>query len=463
MERTMRYVRYATIILALLMLFGLGGWYLYIQRQTVAVSELSDARGFSAPTPSYAGESGSTLRNILGGWGITRGPNAGDSASAQGGGSGGAGTNADGTGGSDTGGGGFISGVFGMLTGSDSTQTAERVVRPPRLWRVHPTPVAGATFAATSTIRYMERATGHLFEADINTGKIVRKTSTLIPKVLDASLSQNAVVAQALTDSGESVVLKGSVVYATSTESQGSIRYESLGEGTLTGVQSNNNQILYTLVSQGAGSTLIRSRFDGTSPVKLFESHLKGWLVHYLPDGRVFVAQRPSSGAPGYAYEVLQNGALIPVARNIPGLTIRPRASSTALLIGSDDGSLRMFARTANDSSTVELPIRTVADKCAWVLPQGATSTLSFVAFCGVPKTSTSKKFIDEWYAGKTHTSDDIWRIDVGAGTAERVFSPESEANYPVDVEKMRVGRNGEYILFTNALDKTLMLFRMNP
>ena len=145
----------------------------------------------------------------------------------------------------------------------------------------------------------------------------------------------------------------------------------------------------------------------------------------------------------------------MPILRAVPGLTILPKESSSALLWGrSVAGALTLFARVSASATAIEIPLRTIADKCVW--SPSATAT----AYCAVPQGVVSQNFLDEWYRGAAHSSDSIWRVDVGAGSAELVYTPDT--GVVIDVMSPVIDRGGNYISFINATDRSLWLLRLS-
>lgn len=400
-------IRAVTFSLVVLVLAGLGGWYLYLQQQGDAIEQVSDGRGFGSAVPSFTGETGSTLENIVEGLGFQR------------------------------------------------EESASESVAPPRLWRALATPGAGLGFitGATSTrLRFMERSTGYLFETDVRTGKTVRLTNTLLPRVYEATFSGSGIPATQRIEEGR--IVSSTLLYtATSTpDTFGEVSNVPLGAVERLTVHPTRNEII-SFVDDGKDFVLIRSSLTGEKPERLYSSRLRDWRLTWLKDDSIFLTQAPSSGVPGNAFR-LEKGQLTPIIRSVPGLTLLPKSKSGPLLIGSDSGTLALGSRGGMASSTVTLPIRTVTDKCVW--SPGAHA----IAYCAVPEMITSSEFLNEWYRGQVHTSDSWWKVDASTGTVEPLASGAS-MNASLDVEKPVINEAGEYIAFRNAYDKSVWVLRI--
>lgn len=401
-------VRTALIATVLLVIVGLGGWYWYLLKQRTSIESSSAARGFSSETPAFTGQKGSTFGNIIEGLGFQ----------------------------------------------SEST-ALKAPVKPPRFWRALATPSAGLGFiaGATSTrLRFLERSTGYLFESDLQTGKTLRLTNTLMPRVYEALFTGTGLpVIQRLE--GESIVASTLTYAGTSTpQAFGDISVTPLGAIRHLAVHPKKQEIL-SLVDDGREAVLIRAAWDGSKPSRITASSLHDWIINWLEDDTIVLTQSPASGVPGSAFRI-ESGALMPIVRSVPGLTILPKARSGALLMSSDSGTVALSSRGSAASSTVTLPIRTVTEKCVWA--PGTT----LIAYCAVPETIPSSEFLNAWYQGRIHTSDSWWRVDASTATAEPLFSSAS-MNVSVDVENPVINETGEYIAFRNAYDKSVWVLRV--
>jgi hypothetical protein len=169
----------------------------------------------------------------------------------------------------------------------------------------------------------------------------------------------------------------------------------------------------------------------------------------------MYVAQKPSDGVMGYAFTI--NNSALQSLVSAPGLSILPRTGSTALIYSdSTSGSVSLFAQTSASTSPIRLPISTLAEKCVWAPGH------DLIAYCAVPQTpETANDYMEAWYRGAMHTSDSWWRVDVSAGTAESLFTPDSSIS--LDVEHPVIDPTDSYIAFMNAADKSLWMLRITP
>lgn len=317
-----------------------------------------------------------------------------------------------------------------------------------RAWHISATPVAGFGFLGSSTmLRYVERSTGYIFEAQPNTRSIVRDTNTLVPRVYEAAVSSSGFVALRTFEDGAVVTLIGSTTRPIS-EPQ-AFKGVKLARDIQSLAFGPSGKELFAIVRTPEGSVGIRSRIDGSNPAQVFASALGGWSVKWLLDGRIMLVQNPADGVTGYAYELKNNGAFVPVASG-PGLTFLPRSSSSSRLIGTSDGGLSLVVEQVATTTRLELSLRTVAVKCVWP-PKPHT------LFCAVPQSDPGAGFLNAWYRGLVHSADQWWIVDTDKGSAEVLYAPSSA----LDVQDPVIDSSGSYILFKNAADQTLWMLRI--
>ena len=418
MQTNSNIFKYILAGIVVVILGGVAGWYVFIQRQIATTQATDAARGLGTTAPSFS--SGSGQSGVFGG-------SAGNSS-------------------------GFT------VSGTSTIQTGNAGSAAPRLWHITTSPVAGIGFSASSTLLYfVERSNGNMLSADQSLSKITRITNTLFPKVYEAYFSDDgSVVLRWITDAGSISTFAG---HAASTSREvgapGELEGIALASNIASiAVKSNTSQLFWLLPGGLNGVTGITSDWKGGSQKKLFASGLRGWRTTWLPDGMIYLLQNPTDDLPGYAFRLSTSGTLTPVLSGIPGLTVLPRTNSTALLYGSSAGGLlSLYTQTDDTASPVRLSVRTVADKCVWAPGK------ALVAYCAVPQSLSSAAFLRGWYSGALHTADAWWKIDASAGTAEIVYRPDS--NLTLDVENPVIDSTGNYIAFMNGVDESPWMLRI--
>lgn len=401
--------KYVGLSAIALLLLGLGGWYIFLRGQTNSAAQLDESRGLGSAIPSFLGSRGSTIANIASNLGLS----------------------------------------------TDTGSTSPEALKPPRLWRANATPIAGMNFlSGTSTLRYIERSTGYVVDINPVTGSVVRRTNTLMPQTYAAHVTgAGGVVLQSLNENLAVKTFTGTLS-TTTTDGYAQLvgRELALNIASIT-TSPSVDDILYLI--RASGPTLfIQSKLSGQSPKQIASLGISGWNIHWLLDGTIAISEKTGSGISGSAFRVSKQGTLTGIVRNIPGLSLLLHASSSAVLYSSDTGKeVSLYLKPSAESTAVALPIRTLAEKCVW-LPKTMLSI-----WCAVPKTEVSPSFMNLWYRGLMHTSDNWWRIEGGGGATEEIFKMnEVEA---IEVEQPIIDSSGEYIAFINGWDKSLWILRI--
>ncbi len=406
-------LRYIVAAIIVVVLGGLGGWYMFINKQIGSTEAQDTARGYGE-AETFGGGIGGTINNLVGD-------------------------------------------VIGGILSNDKGPSAASA---PKLWQITRTPVAGHGFASSSPRLYFaERASGNVLLADPTTTNVQRLTNTLIPKVLEAYFATDgSVVLRSLDDDGKIQSYAARIATSTSPaagDTPNKLEGAFLPEGIVSmGVHSTPDELFF-IVRENSGSAGIVSGWLGGNQKRTLVSALSDWQAIFLQDGSKYLVQKASDDVAGYAFKITGSGSLERVMGDLPGLIILPRSNSQAMLFSTASaGQIALFARVNSQTSDVRLAIRTLAEKCVW-----APDT-RLIAYCAVPQTAPSGTILRDRYDGSAHTADAWWRVDVSANTAEQIYTP--EISVALDVENPQINSAGTHIAFMNGTDKTLWMLTLN-
>lgn len=349
---------------------------------------------------------------------------------------------------------GAAPGTSGGFEQSGDATRSQPATAPPQLWHVTPAPIAGFCFATSSegvVVRYVERQTGYIFDAYVQSGAIKRITNTLMPKTYEAQLASGGrLIGRSIDKSGIATTFTGTFSSGTSSP----LTITTLRSSIEAVVADPKAAQFFSIAQNGTGIIGTISTWNDSKRAQVFSSAVPGWRAQWLTDGRIIVSQKAASSVLGYSY-VIKNGVVTPLIGGIPGLVIVPRSGSGALLYSTSAGEgSALYVQPTASSSTALLPLRTIAEKCVWA--PGAQLN----AYCGAPQTNPPANFLDAWYRGEVHTADAIWKIDAGSGQTQLLFTPDTAT--ALDVQNPAVDDVGEYIGFMNATDQSLWVLRIN-
>lgn len=382
------------------LLIGLGGWYFFLSQRGATLEATGESRGFSVGIPSFSGSRGSALENL----------------------------------------------VQGLTPGTEISTTTSTNTLPPRLWQINQTPVAGAGFitqGSTTLIRFVERSNGHVFDANIETGEVMRRTNTSLGTIYEAHIgSENNFILRTLDASSTVHTLLGT--FGTTTEN-GLRELDVIDVGpTHTAAFRGGTPLL---LAGNQKSRLVASTTNTKEQV-LFTSPILKW--HIERSNPLVIVEPAASGVVGSAFSVGAGGTLTPLATK-KGLTLAAHPESNVFLVGEEGENVTLSVLSG--TTTQSLSIQTVAEKCTWAPGR------ALIAYCAVPKEALKPGFLDAWYRGATHTSDRWHTIESTSGASEILYAPNESIE--LDVEYPAIDESARYILFMNARDKSLWALRI--
>ncbi|MES2134735.1 MAG: hypothetical protein V4449_00640 [Patescibacteria group bacterium] len=356
----------------------------------------------------------------------------------------------------------FFSAFFPFGAGTPATKTPEGSTEEvsvqkvlTRLRQVSSRPTAGSWFASEAStttpshIRFMERATGHIFETPVDSYTEVRLSNTTIPLIQDLiAITDSTLLLRTLPDT-ETIVNAFAVLNATS--SQQSV-YTLPLKGFKRSAVAKSGLTMLTVSETSGGSHIELMQPDGAKPRTVLLSPIRSWVP--LAGGeRFFIASAPSSGISGFLYEIKTNGTLTKIIGDVPGLLALPSPGGRYVLYSSGVGIRTTLGMVdTKTGQTYASPLGTLATKCAWISEEAP------LVFCGVsdPLMAGSIALPDDWLLGKIARNDSAWIIRPLESTAQSLGHLEEIAGTPVDLINPVISPDQKYVTFMNKNDLTL-------
>lgn len=323
----------------------------------------------------------------------------------------------------------------------------------PRLRQVSVSPVSGAYLFdkdGKTFIRFIDRATGHVYETAAESTGVKRITNTTVPGIQEVLwANENQFLVRYL--SGDSI----ETFYVSldkNTEAEQSLN-GSFVESFLRGTLDPEGGSLFAVFNTTQGANLVVSDVSGGNARTVLSSAIKSW-VPLQSDNGLFIYTAPLSSSPGFLYQV-SNGTFTKILGDVPGLMARVHPYGSHILIssgGTDSVDLSLFETETGRSFSS--PLGTFADKCAF------DRNDSVSAYCAVPH-GTVQDALDNWLLGTASFSDALWHIDFEFGTAEFILEPEDAAGVEMDMYHLSISPDGQYLLFMNKNDLSLWSLRL--
>lgn len=349
----------------------------------------------------------------------------------------------------------------------------------PRLRKIYAYPTSGSKIYPEVNslvnekkyfIRFVERSTGHIYDAQTDINDIKKISNTTIPKVYEAKfINEKTILDRLLKEDNETIktyflTIKDKVLGQTSTSStNGAPTKESIGNYLEEGIKELavsplKNRIIYSLYNDDGGS-IITSNIDGTSKKLVYSSKLREWLLDWQNDQTAIITTKPSGYTEGYSYFLnINTGTIKKNIGNIIGLTILSKPGTNDFLIGSGGGGLSLsFLRKQSDNNSILFLTRTLPEKCAW------SKKDQNLVYCAVPSSVPSGAYPDDWYQGTVSFNDILWRINVLTGQSNIILNPQIETGEPIDMIQLDISDDDSYLTFINKNDLSLWGYQIIP
>lgn len=337
---------------------------------------------------------------------------------------------------------------------------------PPKLWKIYGESQAGAvTFiaSATPTVRFVDRATGNIFESVLTLTGFKRITNTTIPKIYEAVWQPrgSSVILRYLNESGESIQsLFAKIINLSETDSEdiGELQGTFLPSGILgAAVDSSSGKIAYLAPRTGGGVNLFTTDANGEKAKLIYGSSIKDWIVSWVKNDTISLTSKASAGIPGYLYFLkADSGSIERVLGNVEGLTTLPNKDGSKIIYSEIKGGkpiLSVYDKKVGKSSPLSLS--TFPEKCVW------SSDDTDILFCASPNAIPSGTYPDNWYQGKISFSDSLWKINTLVSEVVSIVDLTVLADENIDAVNLLLDPTQNHLVFTNKKDGALWGLRL--
>ncbi len=317
-------------------------------------------------------------------------------------------------------------------------------------------PVTKPAMPATEfmpALRYVNKATGNIYQTFADKIDERKFSSTVVPKVYDAYFGNNgqSVIMRYLKDDKTIETFIGALQKeylgadsVGTNEVAGSFLPENISDLSL----SPDTSKIFYLFNIGDSAVGVTFSLQTNAKVQIFDSPFTEWLSFWGNSKVITVTTKPSANVPGYAYTINPDKKdFNKILGGINGLTTLTSPDGKMILYG--DNNLSLSILNINTGSSSLLGVKTLPEKCVW----GRASDL---IYCAVPKFANQAEYPDSWYQGEISLSDQIWKIDAISGNTTLILDPASISGEDVDGIKLALDENQNYLFFVNKKDSYL-------
>ncbi|MEI6042130.1 MAG: hypothetical protein WCQ00_01000 [bacterium] len=344
--------------------------------------------------------------------------------------------------------------VFATTSNSSTTQTVGTSTKKQTIKVT--VPAKPKLLGQEEKIRYMERGTGRVFEAEATTSTIQRITNSTYTRTVESFFDKKGdnVLFRNLLENTDTIQTRlGTVSLDTPTSTEYSLKTKDFPYNLLSVVTSpEKDSFASYFESKGVGSSINISRFDGTGVFTVYKSPFREWLLSWPNTNTLVLNTKPSTYSPGYAYSInIKTKAFSRITGGQNGLTTLVSPDGLNVLVGeSIDGSMKLSILNLKTQSFREIYTRTLPEKCVW------SKLEKSVLFCAASESIVYAPYPDAWYQGLVFFDDNVWKINIDTQENKLIAVVKDTVKDGLDITNMILNKNEDYMLLTNKKDLSL-------
>lgn len=313
--------------------------------------------------------------------------------------------------------------------------------------------VATGTTPSTK-LRFIERATGHIFEADLGSGSVSRISNTTIPKIemVSWAIPGTTFLGQYIADGiiqSKTIQIGAKATTSTTTVTTDfvSITESPLAENIMSSTFDQKGQRLFYMLKGGFGIEGYVSDIQGTGEKLVWEFPTTEWLAEWFAGDEVLLTSKAGNGINGFAYLLnTKTGVSFLTLADIPALTTKPSPTGKMILYTGMQGvAWETYVYNIKEKTRVRLPYDVIPEKCVW-----SADELSI--YCARPR-AISKNAPDDWYQGLVSFQDTLWKFDFTSGTGSQISELNPGEGQYIDMQNPHISSDEAYLSFTNKKD----------
>jgi hypothetical protein len=348
----------------------------------------------------------------------------------------------------------------------EGTAPTEGEVEKMQLAKVSSMPIAGYSVFKKErvakeffpAVRYVDRATGYIYQTFADDIKETKFSNTLIPKVHEAffgNLGQTVIMRYLKVDEETIQTFVSNLPKEVAgEESTGNfeIKGTTLPENITDISLSPDTTKIFYLLGSGDSATGVIYGLRDNKKTQVFDSPFTEWLSLWPNSKMITLSTKPSGNVGGHIYTINPDKkGFRRIFGDIVGLTTL--TSKDGKLILYSGSSLLLNIYNVDTKESTPLGVSTLPDKCVW----GENNIL----YCAVPKSINPALYPDSWYKGEVSFQDEIWKIDAENNNTVRIINPVASGGEETDGIRLSLDEKEDYLFFVNKKDSYLWELRL--
>ncbi len=310
-------------------------------------------------------------------------------------------------------------------------------------------PIAGFTTyqqSGSTTVRYMERGTGYIFDIDLATGAETRVSNTTNNRIVFATFSTDGNYVAFQSENG--YVRDTYIAHLEFNQGGDGLEVNSLPPQADNMAFVGTSTLFYTLTDQNTIGYL----YDYTT-----NSQKEVFTVPFLSvraevvNGTYYISNRHAPELLGTIYETdgVNFTSLLPQTFGFEG----GMTPYWLLYSNTNNNKYQSYAVLQSNKNTYTLAVPYIPSKCA------VSRTTFYRMWCGAPISQISETYLKEWYQGTTRSQDGLWQVDISNESAGFLADPQSLVGRELDVTALQTNYTEDGLFFINKNDDTLWYY----
>lgn len=324
---------------------------------------------------------------------------------------------------------------------------AEGVVR-----KLSETPVTGALLFRRNDqdiVRFLEKATGHIYEVNLSANSRDRVSNTTIPKTEEVLWGKDGLsFILRNANSGYIQTIFGQFdTKATGTPQD--VLTEEIDENILMGTFSPDKSRIATGNESPTGFELRIGDANAKRLTTTWKYPLSEWRIAWPESKTIALTGKASANVGGSLFFINPDTGAQRSILTAPGLITQVSPDANNVLYStSQNNSVLLSLKTLSPESLQALSYKTIADKCAWI------SSIQFV--CAIPNEILPKDMPDSWYRGDAQFTDTLWIHNIRTGESREIVEFSGSEKDGIDVDQIISAPNQNILLVKNKKDGIL-------
>ncbi len=321
-----------------------------------------------------------------------------------------------------------------------------------------------STTIEENLVRYIDRGTGHVYEANDINASINQISNTTLPKIYESYWNKNlnTIIVRYLKDNSDSItnfyteirpVASSTATSSTPFEIKGKYLSDQIKEIAV----SPEGDKIFTWNIENDGGVGYISNFDEKSKVKIAEIPINQVNIDWPEKNTVTVTTKGSGSASGFSYSIdTKSAEMKKIIGGIRGLSVKMSNDGKEVIYSSGNKSVGTYILNLKDNSSSETLFKTLVDKCVW------SKIRKNEVYCAVPTEIPDGFYPDDWYKGNISFVDQIWHLDVTTGEVHLLANLLNLSNTLIDATNLTLDPKENFLYFINKRDLSLWSLDLN-